>query len=313
VLQYGHGLFGSLNEVDHDYLESQAQANGWVLCASTWIGLSSQDVPAAIDILITDLTEFMYIPDRTTQGMVNALGLMTMMTSAFAEDEELTIFNGKKTINPELRSYTGNSEGGIFGTVYMAVSQDVERGVLGVPGGPYGLLLPRSRDFMAEYTAIKALYPDPVDRISLIQVMQMLWDRAEPSGYMRAIRDELLPNTPKHQTIFQYGLSDAQVTWLGALACARANSDSVMYESNVPTGNEVFFGFPFISDDTVVEGGSGIVGFDFGSPAPPMYNLPPNEEYDTHEKVRRDERAQEMMKIFFETGQLVNTCEGPCN
>ena len=47
------------------------------------------------------------------------------------------------------RSYTGNSEGGIFGTVYMAVTQDVERGVLGVPGGPYAMLLPRSHDFEA--------------------------------------------------------------------------------------------------------------------------------------------------------------------
>jgi hypothetical protein len=313
ILQYGHGLFGKLTEVDHDYLETQAEANGWVLCASTWIGLSSQDVPAAVDILITDLTKFMYVPDRTTQGMVNALGLMRMMMGDFAKDEELTVFDGKPTINPELRSYTGNSEGGIFGTVYAAVSTDVTRSVLGVPGGPYGLLLPRSHDFTAEYTAIKRLYPDPVDRINLIQVMQMLWDRAEPSGYMRALRDETLPNTPKHQTLFQYGIADAQVTWLGALACARANSESVMFESNVQTGNETFFGFPFISDDTVVEGGSGIVGFDFGSPYPPSVNVPPNKEYDTHEKVRRDERAQQMMKTFFETGQLVNTCGGPCN
>jgi hypothetical protein len=33
--------------------------------------------------------------------------------------------------------YTGNSQGGILGTVYMAVTQDVTRGVLGVPGNLY--------------------------------------------------------------------------------------------------------------------------------------------------------------------------------
>ena len=29
----------------------------------------------------------------------------------------------------------------------MATTTDVKRGTLGVPGGPFGLLLPRSQDF----------------------------------------------------------------------------------------------------------------------------------------------------------------------
>jgi len=235
-----------------------------------------------------------------------------MMKGSFSKDPIVT-FNGVSSINPELRSYTGNSEGGIFGTVYMAVSQDVERGVLGVPGGSYGLLLPRSHDFMAEYTALKLRYPDPVDRINLVQIMQCLWDKAEPSGYIRAISNEPLRNTPSHQVILQYGLGDAQVTWLGAHSISRGVSGSVMFESNVPCGNETFFGFDMVSDEEVVEGKSGIVGFDFDAPIPPFVNLPADKDFDTHEKVRRDERSQEMMRIFFEEGTIVNTCEGPCN
>jgi hypothetical protein len=36
-------------------------------------------------------------------------------------------------------SYFGNSEGGIFGGVYMALSTQVERGLLGVSGAQYSL------------------------------------------------------------------------------------------------------------------------------------------------------------------------------
>ena len=45
--------------------------------------------------------------------------------------------------------------GGIFGAVYMAITNDVQRGVLGVAGAPYALLLPRSADFAALFDVIK--------------------------------------------------------------------------------------------------------------------------------------------------------------
>ena len=43
--------------------------------------------------------------------------------------------------------YYGISQGGIMGTVILGLTNDVERGALGVPGMPYSLLLFRSVDF----------------------------------------------------------------------------------------------------------------------------------------------------------------------
>jgi hypothetical protein len=57
----------------------------------------------------------------------------------------------------------------------MALSTQVDRGVLGVSGAPYSLLLPRSADFMDLFPLLKLRYNDPVDRISLLGVIQMLW------------------------------------------------------------------------------------------------------------------------------------------
>lgn len=54
---------------------------------------------------------------------------------------------GKTVIDPTQRFYRGDSQGGIMGTTYMALSTEVTRGLLGEPGFPYGLLMPRSSDF----------------------------------------------------------------------------------------------------------------------------------------------------------------------
>jgi hypothetical protein len=174
ILQYGHGLFGSYREIEYgssSYMYEFANKYGYLLCASTWLGLSEQDIGALAGILLQDLTDFLYVPDRTVQGVVNALGLMMMLKGDFAHDPVMkTKTTNESIVNITKTAYMGNSEGGILGAVYMAISQDVHRGMLGVPGGPYGLLLPRSLDFGIEFAALKFRYSDPVDRINLMQV-----------------------------------------------------------------------------------------------------------------------------------------------
>lgn len=111
--------------------------------------------------------------------MLNALLLMKMMTqSRFVHDPAVT-FNGTSVISvtPSDWHYYGNSQGGIMGSVYMGVSTDVTRGVSGVGGGPYSLLLPRSSDFSVLFDVIKARYDDPVDIITFMPLLQSLWDR----------------------------------------------------------------------------------------------------------------------------------------
>ena len=73
----------------------------------------------------------------------------------------------------------GNSQGGILGTVLMAATKDISMGVLGVPGGPYAQLLLRSVDFDTYYAVIRARYPNPVDQVVLLNLIQMLWDRCD--------------------------------------------------------------------------------------------------------------------------------------
>ena len=69
---------------------------------------------------------------------------------------------------------------------------------------------------------LKVRYGSAVERMLLISLFQMQWSRAEPCGFLDAIARNPLPNTPAHRVLVHYGLGDAQVSWLGSYAMARA-------------------------------------------------------------------------------------------
>ena len=57
--------------------------------------------------------------------------------------------------------YDGNSQGAILGGAYLAISQDVTRGVLGEAGMNYSLLLQRSVDWDDYKLVLDPAYPEP--------------------------------------------------------------------------------------------------------------------------------------------------------
>ena len=325
VLQYGHGLFGDHGEVEEGYLAAQADAAGWVLAAADWIGLSEYDEPTVIVMLASNFSEFRIVPDRLHQGMLNALVLMHMLApgQAFLQDKALAFATappgGVVSANASQRFYTGNSQGGIMGAMYMGVSTDVVQGVLGVGGAPYAVLLPRSTDFADLFDLLRLRYPRSLDRMLSIALFQLLWDRADGSGYASYITAPsgaaggpgVLPGTPSHRAVWHYGLGDAQVTWLGCHLVSRS-AGAVMFASNVREGNETLAQFPKVADDAVLASGNAVMGFDFGFPVVPFVNVPPSDGHDAHECPRRAPDAQAQMRRFFETGEIVNTCGGAC-
>ena len=324
VLQYGHGLFGDHGEVEEGYLADQADAAGWVLAATDWIGLSEYDEPTVIVMLASNFTEFRIVPDRLHQGMLNSLVLMRMLApgQAFLADKALAFAAapaGVVSLNASQRFYTGNSQGGIMGAVYLAASTDVVQGVLGVGGAPYALLLPRSTDFGALFDLLRVRYPRSLDRMLSIAFFQLLWDRMDGSGWSAYITAPsgaaggagVLPGTPSHRAVWHYGLGDAQVSWLGCHLASRA-AGAVMFASNVHEGNETLAQFAKVADDAVVRSGNVVMGFDFGFPDVPFVNVPPSDGHDAHECPRRAPNAQAQMRRFFETGDIVNTCGGAC-
>lgn len=67
------------SEVETGYLQAQADEYGYILFACNWWGMDNNDVPAIVEMMALNLSNFRIIPDRLHQGMLNALSLMRLM------------------------------------------------------------------------------------------------------------------------------------------------------------------------------------------------------------------------------------------
>ena len=307
VVQYGHGLLGGKGEAQTGYLSKMADDNGWVILASDWTGMKSEDVVPIIQIMTTDATHFPAIPERSMQGFTEFIAAMRMATGKLRSDDKL-MFTGAggtySAIDPEKRSYYGNSQGGILGGAYLALSPDVDRGVLGVGGMPYVLLLPRSHDFEDFFMLLKGAYKDHRDIMLLITLFQNMWDPGEGAGWAWAMNREPGEVGAK-QVLMQVAIGDAQVSNVGAQIQARAFSASTVAPQTKPVWG--------VEEKQPGFQGSAYVEWRYTDvPEEPVSNMPPSKDADPHECPRRELAAQKQLRDFLEEGVVNQYCEGIC-
>ena len=179
LMAYGHGMLGSRFEILADHLEAICADGNVIVFATDWVGMSEDDVNNIVGILsLGALDNFHTVPDRLMQGFLNGFAAMRLLQGKLGDDPT---FDGVQ-IDPQEPWYFGGSQGGIFGSNYMALSPDVLRGMLAVPGQPYSLLLNRSVNFAQFFALIDSTYPDKLDLRFMIELVQLEWDRAEPAS-----------------------------------------------------------------------------------------------------------------------------------
>jgi hypothetical protein len=304
ILQNGHGLLGHKEEGQDGYMATICDEKNYVEIAVDLVGFASDDVDTFVDVISRNLGGFKNIVDRQQQGMINQLLAMRMMKGSFAQDP-MTQPNGKITIDTTHAYYRGDSQGGIMGATYMAITTDVTRGLLGEPGMPYSLLLNRSEDFTFYGDLLQAATNNDFFSIQMILgLMQMLWDRTEPDGYAPYITGNTLPGTRAHNLLLNIAIGDHQVTPLGAHVLARA-----IGAQNVNPVNREVFGIP---DADAPFMGSGMTEFDFGLPPAPTTNTPMLAGDDPHDKVRVLPASIDQTDQFLRNGVIQNFCGGLC-
>ena len=116
----------------------------------------------------------------------------------------------------------------------MAIAQDITRGVLGVPGMNYSLLLTRSIDFATYSAILYPAYPNELQRPLLLALIQMLWDRSDPNGYAHHITTDPLPNTPPHKVLLHDAFGDHQVANVATEVEARTIGASIHQPAIAP-------------------------------------------------------------------------------
>ncbi|MEZ4438240.1 MAG: hypothetical protein R3B72_04085 [Polyangiaceae bacterium] len=300
LLQYGHGLLGSLGQIES--FKDLANDYGYAIFGLTLIGMGDDDSTWIADQLTSgDVAGLTAMFERQHQGMLEYLLAMRMMSRGFAQDPTYGAL-----LDGDQRYYHGISQGGIFGGTYMALSTDVTRGVLGVMGMPYNLLLNRSVDFGVFFALFQLSYPDPRAQQLLLNMIQLFWDRTEPNGYVPYIREDLLPNTPAHEVLMRAAIGDHQVSTLGAQLMARAAG-----AKHLRSGLRDVYGLEAIDGAT---SGSGYVEYGFGLPDEPICNIPMTSCEDPHGLIRKLEASKQQLDTFLRTGELVNACpDGICS
>lgn len=311
VIQYGHGFLGSDREANNTWLRDMAQRKGFAILSTSMQGMSDDITSTWLGVLLSDGGKFPQLQDLALQGVGNQLVHQRLVKTTLAQDDSDALYrdDGELAWDPTRVYYTGNSQGGSVGTVVMGTSLDVERGVLGVPGSGYPLLLHRSTVFAPFAGIIGTAYPEDDSVTRFLALLGTGWDDFDPLTFAPHIHGDPLPGTPDHAVILHVAKEDQQVHNEASFILGRSMDASLM----VPAVRPVF-GLPEATYPSTL--GTTVVEVDFGIPDDPTPLTPPEiyedmpNDGDTHGWLRRYIPAQDQMFHFFETGEIIDVCGG---
>lgn len=242
---YGHGLLSSQNEIAIEGARTFANNYGFMYCATEFTGLSTGNLPSAI-VGMLDVSYFGTVPDNAQQGLLQHMFLARLMghPNGFSADPAFQL-QGIPVFDRSEVFYDGNSNGGNLGATVVAMSKDIRRAALGVPGMNLSTVIPRSTASVA-FSPVFLAYQGDLERLIVLDLMQMLWDRSEADGYVQHITRNPLDGTA-NQVLMQAGFADHTVpnatTWVMARTVGVTLADAYPRKPG-ECGGDVIYCFP---------------------------------------------------------------------
>jgi hypothetical protein len=314
VLQYGHGFLGGREEADNDWLRTMADRLGFAILACDMQGMSTIDGTTWVGVIVTEGGRFPQLQELAWQGVVNQLVQQRMVKTSLAADDDPRLHrsDGSLAWDPDTVWYYGNSQGGSVGTLVTALSLDVERTGLGVPGSGYPLLLHRSVDFAPFESVLRVAFPFPDSTSVFLALLGTGWDQSDPLTFAPHLSDDPLPGTPGKEVLYHVAKEDRQVVNEASFISGRAAGAVLMTPAVRPVPLLPEQGYP-------ASPGVALVEVDFGIPDDPTPLDPADgdpsmpDDGDTHGWLRKWEPAQDQLLHFLRTGQVIDVCDGaPC-
>ncbi len=264
IVQYGHGLMGSGTEVRAGYNNFIANNHRMIFVGSNLQGMSFEDF-VTVGQVLRDFSRFPFIADRLHQGLVNWVAIMRSMLRRFQALPE--VMSRGIRVNTDERFYSGISQGGIFGGTYVAISPDITRGHLGVPGNNYGTLLHRSKDFDTYFVTLKNSYRDNRDHLVLLSLGELLWSQVDPVSYYRHVQSEPFMGLPRHYVLLAPAKGDHQVSAFTSELAARSDIDIPLMAPYENAMNPMARVMPELASSAMYpRRGSAVVLWDLGNP-----------------------------------------------
>ncbi|TNE51729.1 MAG: hypothetical protein EP343_03350 [Deltaproteobacteria bacterium] len=307
IMIFGHGLFGSAKgEMDSGYQRQLINRLCMVQIGNDWIGLSEADAgPVGVNVL-SNFNNTPQITDRLQQAHVNAVAMIRMALRRLIKEKALEV-DGRNPIDGKEIYYLGISNGAIQGGTMMALSPDIEKGILNVGAGNWSMMISRSSNFSALAVMLKTFHVNPVERQLIMALVQVHFDIVDPLTYAPyVLSDPQRFGVPPKKILIQEGIGDAQVPNLATRTWAR----TMGLDGVGPLFEKVFQ----IEEKPGPFTGSAYIQY---GPRPDPYpadqNTPPKNN-STHEAVRRAESCMKQMEAFFKpNGTIQQFCEGPCD
>lgn len=310
IIQFGHGFFGQREEINWSAMRDFSSERGYIMIATDWVGMAQEDQFPVIQQMTADPANTFLFTDRLHQAFANQLALSYAIKTTLTQVPELTLF-GQLLYDPDQLAWYGISQGSIFGTVVLALTPTLEKGVLDVGGGPYTLMMTRSGSFKDMFEIMKAsIGDDPLMIQKFIAMTQHTWDRVDPLTYAPRIGLDPYPQSSEPTVLFSYGIGDHSVNNLASHLLMRAAGFDLLD----PAAES-----PYLlgTVQSPAPASAGVV-VDFKLPELPGIDadIPPKpeDEYNVHEKVRRNPKIRDIIDAFLSPGgKIENFCDGPCD
>lgn len=308
----GHGIFGQgrgfLTEgSDGEALQHLAQQFGAVLVATDWIGLSSADVGNIADKVATNLDNINIITDKLQQSLMNALTMTKMVRGPIAADPQVAD-SGQPLLDDRV-FYWGASLGGIQGSGFISLSDEIPRAVFGVPGSAWGTMLSRSIVFTPIKLILTPYYLDPLDVQILISLFQSRFDHTDPANITKLMFKSPLPDAPKdRKVILQEAIGDSQVPNMATEILARAIGVKLMTPALYPVSGLADVTSP--ATDSVLSQYR-LVNYD--NPLPPKENMAAPKDNDVHHAMNFLDNCHLQIAELFFNGDAIQYCTDTCD
>ncbi len=308
ILEYGHGAFGLQEEINYGFMRGFTNQEKYAAAAVDWWGMTESDRNSVIEKGLTDQSHMLDFVDRLHQGIVNFIALSYALKGPIADLPELQRF-GKPLYDVNKRYYYGISQGAIFGVAMLALNPLLDRGVLGVGGGPYSLNMGRSGSFVPFFALLQSPLQSSLTLGKLVMMSQNRWDHVDPMTYAPHLLNDMYPNSPANRHILmQNAIGDHLVNNLSSDLVSRAAGIKMLEGASAPIWGIDTIAGP--ADDALVN-----VDYKLAE-LPGVYcKLPsPDQTPEVHEEVRRNAKIKAQLNAFFQpNGMITNTCEGICD
>jgi hypothetical protein len=305
ALAYGHGFFGSTDELRGKAAAAIAEKTSSVIFGTDWWGLSKDDTGFVADAAAARPEHVADFADRVHQAMVNWMVAVAAVRGPLAKLPEFQRVTKEPLWDPSFVGYFGASLGHILGGTLVALV-DFPRVVLNVGGGAWTHIMPRSLNFGPFGLLLGTVFADPLLVQSYFAMLQRPLDRIDPVTFAPLVLASPLTPIPDRRVLVQTGLGDPAVPNVASFVHARA-----LGLAQATPAPATIFGLPQVAD---ADAPSSLTLFDFHVDTTGYAEGKPISPNEVHEGVRVNPAALRQMEVFMKPGGvIIHACDGACD